>query len=78
MRFQPPGRAGAKRTETAGRSSSAYPEIADNPNKPRIAGTRTPTLENNWCGTLRSRLMNKGRYVDVDLYAILRSEFKRG
>ena len=25
-------------------------------------------------GTLRSRLFNKGRYVDVDLYAILRSD----
>ena len=26
-------------------------------------------------GTLRSRLMNKGRFVDVDLYAILRKDF---
>ncbi|MBR6766603.1 MAG: GNAT family N-acetyltransferase [Clostridia bacterium] len=26
-------------------------------------------------GTLRSRLMNKGRYVDVDLYAILRKDY---
>ena len=26
-------------------------------------------------GTLRQRLYNKGRYVDVDLYAILRSDF---
>lgn len=29
-------------------------------------------------GTLRSRLFNKGRYVDVDLYAILRTDFTRG
>ena len=28
-------------------------------------------------GTLRSRLFNKGKYVDVDLYAILRSDFNR-
>ena len=28
-------------------------------------------------GTLRSRLFNKGRYVDVDLYAILRRDFNR-
>ena len=28
-------------------------------------------------GTLRSRLFNKGRYVDVDLYAILRKDFLR-
>ena len=28
-------------------------------------------------GTLRSRLFNKGRYVDVDLYAILRGDFNR-
>ena len=27
-------------------------------------------------GTLRQRLYNKGRYVDVDLYAILRSDWK--
>lgn len=27
-------------------------------------------------GTLRQRLYNKGRYVDVDLYAILRCEWK--
>ena len=26
-------------------------------------------------GTLRQRIYNKGRYVDVDLYAILRSDF---
>ena len=26
-------------------------------------------------GTLRSRLYNKGRYVDVDLYSILRKEY---
>jgi len=26
-------------------------------------------------GTLRSRLMNKGRFVDVDLYAILRKDY---
>ncbi len=26
-------------------------------------------------GTLRSRLFNKGRYVDVDLYAILRKDY---
>lgn len=26
-------------------------------------------------GTLKSRLMNKGRYVDVDLYAILKEDF---
>ena len=26
-------------------------------------------------GTLRQRLFNKGRYVDVDLYAILREDF---
>lgn len=26
-------------------------------------------------GTLRGRLMNKGRFVDVDLYAILRKDF---
>ena len=26
-------------------------------------------------GTLRSRLMNKGKYVDVDLYAILKKDF---
>ena len=28
-------------------------------------------------GTLRSRLCNKGEYVDVDLYAILRSDYMR-
>ena len=28
-------------------------------------------------GTLRSRLCNKGRYVDVDLYAILRKDYQR-
>ncbi len=28
-------------------------------------------------GTLRGRLMNKGRYVDVDLYAILREDYLR-
>ena len=28
-------------------------------------------------GTLRSRLFNKGRYVDVDLYAILRRDYYR-
>lgn len=28
-------------------------------------------------GTLRSRLYNKGRYVDVELYAILRQDFNR-
>ena len=27
-------------------------------------------------GTMRSKLFNKGKYVDVDLYAILRREFK--
>ena len=27
-------------------------------------------------GTLRQRLMNKGAYVDVDLYAILRGDYK--
>lgn len=27
-------------------------------------------------GTLRQRLYNKGRYVDVDLYAILRKDYK--
>ena len=27
-------------------------------------------------GTLRSRLYNKGRYVDVDLYAILRKDYR--
>ena len=26
-------------------------------------------------GTLRQRIYNKGRYVDVDLYAIIRSDF---
>ena len=28
-------------------------------------------------GTLRGRLFNKGRYVDVDLYAILRRDYQR-
>lgn len=28
-------------------------------------------------GRLRGRLMNKGRYVDVDLYAILKEEYRR-
>ncbi len=28
-------------------------------------------------GTLRGRLMNKGRYVDVELYAILREDYQR-
>jgi len=28
-------------------------------------------------GTLYGRLYNKGRYVDVELYAILRDQFKR-
>lgn len=28
-------------------------------------------------GTLRSRLFNKGHYVDVDLYAILRKDYNR-
>lgn len=28
-------------------------------------------------GTLRSRLYNKGRYVDVDLYSILREDYAR-
>ncbi len=28
-------------------------------------------------GTLRGRLFNKGRYVDVDLYAILREDYRR-
>lgn len=28
-------------------------------------------------GTLRGRLYNKGRYVDVDVYAILREEYRR-
>ncbi len=28
-------------------------------------------------GTLRGRLYNKGRYVDVELYAILREQFQR-
>ena len=28
-------------------------------------------------GTLRSRLFNKGRYVDVDLYAILKRDYDR-
>ena len=27
-------------------------------------------------GTMRSKLMNKGKYVDVELYAILRREFR--
>jgi RimJ/RimL family protein N-acetyltransferase len=27
-------------------------------------------------GTLRQRLYNKGRYVDVELYAILRKEYE--
>jgi ribosomal-protein-alanine N-acetyltransferase len=27
-------------------------------------------------GTLRSKVLNKGKYVDVDLYAILRSDFR--
>ena len=27
-------------------------------------------------GTMRSKLINKGKYVDVDLYAILRREFR--
>jgi ribosomal-protein-alanine N-acetyltransferase len=27
-------------------------------------------------GTMRSKLFNKGKYVDVDLYAILRREFR--
>ena len=26
-------------------------------------------------GTLRQRIYNKGRYADVDLYAIVRSDF---
>ena len=26
-------------------------------------------------GTLRQRIYNKGRFVDVDLYAIVRSDF---
>ena len=29
-------------------------------------------------GTLRQRLYNKGRYVDVDIYAIVRSDFEGG
>lgn len=29
-------------------------------------------------GTLRSRLFNKGRYVDVELYAILRKDYRHG
>lgn len=29
-------------------------------------------------GTLRQRLYNKGRYVDVDLYAMLKSDFREG
>ena len=29
-------------------------------------------------GTLRGRLMNKGRYVDVALYAILREDRAKG
>ena len=29
-------------------------------------------------GTLRGRLYNKGRYVDVDLYAILRRDYRSG
>lgn len=29
-------------------------------------------------GCLRGRLLNKGRYVDVDLYAILREDYLRG
>ena len=29
-------------------------------------------------GTLRGRLYNKGKYVDVDLYAILRKDYKAG
>ena len=28
-------------------------------------------------GTLREKLMNKGRYVDVELYAALRRDFTR-
>lgn len=28
-------------------------------------------------GTLRQRLLNKGKFVDVDLYAILRSDFNK-
>ena len=28
-------------------------------------------------GTLRGRLLNKGRYVDVDVYAILREDYRR-
>ena len=28
-------------------------------------------------GTLRGRILNKGRYVDVDLYAILREDWSR-
>ena len=28
-------------------------------------------------GTLRGRLLNKGRYVDVDIYSILRDEYRR-
>ena len=28
-------------------------------------------------GTLRQRLMNKGKFVDVELYAILRSEYQK-
>ena len=27
-------------------------------------------------GTMRSKLINKGKYVDVELYAILRREFR--
>ena len=29
-------------------------------------------------GTLRQRLLNKGRFVDVELYAILRRDFQQG
>lgn len=29
-------------------------------------------------GTLRQRLLNKGRFVDVELYAILRRDFRQG
>lgn len=28
-------------------------------------------------GTLRQRLLNKGKFVDVDLYSILRSDFMK-
>lgn len=43
----------------------------DNPASGRVMAHAGMTHE----GTLRQRLYNKGRFVDVDLYAILRSDF---